>query len=68
MYARLRRVTSIIFGVAIVVASLMLYGCGGGSSGSGSASGYKSGNTKRSELRFRAVLGSSAREVSVELR
>jgi sulfate/thiosulfate transport system substrate-binding protein len=39
VYARLRRVTSIIFGVAIVVASLMLYGCGGGSSGSGSSSG-----------------------------
>jgi sulfate/thiosulfate-binding protein len=39
VYARLRRVTSIIFGVAIVVASLMLYGCGGGSSASGSSSG-----------------------------
>jgi ABC-type sulfate transport system substrate-binding protein len=39
LYARLRRVTSIIFMVAIVVASLMLYGCGGGSSASGSSSG-----------------------------
>src|SRR4051812_43624370 len=34
VYARLRRVTSIIFGMATVIASLMLYGCGGASSGS----------------------------------
>jgi sulfate/thiosulfate transport system substrate-binding protein len=40
LHASLRRVVSIIFGATIVVASLMLYGCGGsasGSSGGGSA-------------------------------
>jgi sulfate/thiosulfate transport system substrate-binding protein len=39
LHASLRRVVSIIFGAAIVVASLMLYGCGGSASGSSSESG-----------------------------
>ena len=42
MRARLRGVRSIVFAVAIVVASLMLYGCGGGG---GSASSSDSGGS-----------------------